>query len=307
MTKVRLPLVDSAGNPLAFDRIAGSHGLAGVTPWRRTAAGGLSVVVRLDGRPQLVSITCPEPTRPGAEAIASSASASPDATWVGSVARRLLGLERDLTPFIERASGDSDLSWVTAAGSGAMARGQEVFEDVMRTVLTTNCSWSATVKMCDRLTELHGEAAAGQVAGGARAFPTAEAIASLAPEELKEGVRVGYRAERMIELARMVAEGEVDLEELGAGGSDLPDEEVERRLRSLPGLGPYAAAHVMLLIGRPALPILDSWTRPRYESVTGRRADDSQIRRRVLAYGPDAGLALWLILTRDWFEAPAGG
>jgi hypothetical protein len=62
----------------------------------------------------------------------------------------------------------------------------------------------------------------------------------------------------------------------------------------------------MLLISRPSLPILDSWTRPKYGRITGRKqATDAQILRRVGRYGPDAGLALWLILTRDWFEPAA--
>ncbi|MEI6446297.1 MAG: hypothetical protein WCO96_00285 [Actinomycetes bacterium] len=307
MPIVHLPLTDSADNPLAFDRIVGSHGLAGVTPWRRLDGGGLSVAVRLGGRPELLSIRSIEPNRPGAEVLVSSSSVDGSPDELVSLARRLLGLGRDLTPFLERASSDRDLDWAAEAGAGAMARGQTVFEDVMRTVLTTNCSWSATVKMCDRLTDLHGDFVVAESDRSVKAFPTAEAIASLTPEELKEGVRVGYRAERMIELARTVADGDIDLEELGAGGSDLPDAEVERRLLSLPGLGPYATAHVMLLIGRPALPILDSWTRPRYERVTGRRATDAQIRLRVMAYGTDSGLALWLILTRDWFADGAGG
>ncbi len=42
----------------------------------------------------------------------------------------------------------------------------------------------------------------------------------------------------------------VDLEELGrTGAEELPDEEVAARLLTLPGVGPYAAAHIMMLVG----------------------------------------------------------
>ncbi len=46
-------------------------------------------------------------------------------------------------------------------------------------------------------------------------------------------------------LATGVAEGSIDLEQLT--DSDMPDAEVEKRLPALPGVGPYAAAHVMLV------------------------------------------------------------
>jgi N-glycosylase/DNA lyase len=185
-----------------------------------------------------------------------------------------------------------------------MARGATVFEDVIRTILTTNCSWNMTIQMC---TALVGQLGEPDPLTGRKAFPTPDAIAGCTEQQLKDTVRVGYRAPMIIESARRVAAGEVDLEQLAAAPtSDLPDSEVERRLRSLPGVGPYAAAHAMLLIGRPSLPILDSWTRPKYARITGRKqATDAQILKRVSRHGPNAGLALWLILTRDWFEPVA--
>ena len=48
--------------------------------------------------------------------------------------------------------------------------------------------------------------------------------------------------------------------------------------------------------------VLDSWTRPTYARLNGRKAADSTIERRFRAYGPYAGLAFWLFLTRDWVE-----
>jgi N-glycosylase/DNA lyase len=225
----------------------------------------------------------------------------PESELLG-IARRLLGLQRDLTSFRQGASEDTDLAWVVDAGAGAMARGATVFEDVIRTILTTNCAWSSTVQMCERLTALCGSEVPG--VPGARAFPTPEAVAGISEETLKAEVRVGYRAASLIETSRRVAEGLIDLEELSdAPRSELPDSEVERRLKSLPGIGPYAAAHTMLLIGRPSLPILDSWTRPKYARITGRsRITDAQILKRVERHSPDSGLALWLILTKDWFD-----
>jgi 3-methyladenine DNA glycosylase/8-oxoguanine DNA glycosylase len=84
---------------------------------------------------------------------------------------------------------------------------------------------------------------------------------------------------------------------------DLPDEEASGRLLALPGVGPYAAAHVMMLLGRHSHLVLDSWTRPKYARLNGgRAASDRTIARRFRRYGPYAGLAFWLYLTRDWVD-----
>jgi N-glycosylase/DNA lyase len=119
--------------------------------------------------------------------------------------------------------------------------------------------------------------------------------------------RAGYRGPYLREIARRVAAAEVDLEELlAASRAELPDPEVERRLLELPGVGPYAAAHVMLLLGRHSRLVLDSWTRPRYARLTGRPEGrlvaDRIIARRFRRYREHAGLAFWLVLTRDWVD-----
>ncbi len=114
----------------------------------------------------------------------------------------------------------------------------------------------------------------------------------------RDAVRAGYRAAYLRSLAAGVAEGEIDLEVLGDPSNEIPDEEVALRLLALPGIGPYGAAHMMMLLGRHSRLILDSWTRPKYARVNGREATDATIERRFRRYGRYAGLAFWLYLTR---------
>ena len=84
------------------------------------------------------------------------------------------------------------------------------------------------------------------------------------------------------------------------------DDEVETALLALPGIGPYAAAHVMQLLGRHRRLVLDSWTRPAYLRMSKKkRAGDATIRRAFARYGEYAGLAFWLLLTRRWVEERA--
>jgi 3-methyladenine DNA glycosylase/8-oxoguanine DNA glycosylase len=117
----------------------------------------------------------------------------------------------------------------------------------------------------------------------------------------REQARAGYRGTYLRALAGAVAGGELDLEQLGDPA--LSDDEAEARLLALPGVGPYAAAHVMLTsLGRYSRLVLDSWTRPTYARLAGRKASDATIARRFRRYGEFAGLAFWLMLTRSWVE-----
>jgi N-glycosylase/DNA lyase len=63
----------------------------------------------------------------------------------------------------------------------------------------------------------------------------------------------------------------------------------------------------MLLLGRYSRLVLDSWTRPKYARLLGRRQiSDASIQRRFRRYGEFAGLAFWLFLTRDWVSEEQG-
>lgn len=208
--------------------------------------------------------------------------------------RRILNLDEDLSEFYGLIADDPDLSWA-AAGAGRMLRTPTVFEAAIKTITTTNVAWSATVRMVTALVKHLGESGAS----GARAFPTAEAMAAVPEGFYRETVRAGYRSTYLHALASGVVAGEFEVEELGAK-HDLPDDEVAARLLALPGIGPYGAAHLMMLLGRHSRLILDSWTRPKYARVNGRKASDATVQKRFRRYGRFSGLAFWLYLTRDW-------
>jgi 3-methyladenine DNA glycosylase/8-oxoguanine DNA glycosylase len=222
---------------------------------------------------------------------------------IRSAVAHVLRLDEDLSSFYELAAADPDLVWA-GAGAGRMIRSPTVFEDVVKTICTTNCAWSATERMVGALVEHLGERASNAPAEGpyGRAFPTPAAMAAADEGFYRDVMRAGYRGPYLRTLAASVLEGSVDLEALGRADADeLPDEELAARLLALPGVGPYAAAHIMMMLGRYSRLILDSWTRPKYASLNGGRpVKDSTIERRFRRFGPYAGLAFWLHLTRDW-------
>jgi hypothetical protein len=55
-------------------------------------------------------------------------------------------------------------------------------------------------------------------------------------------------------------------------------------------------------LGRYSRLVLDSWTRPTYAKLRGRKTSDMSIARHFRPYGEFAGLAFWLTLTRGWVD-----
>jgi 3-methyladenine DNA glycosylase/8-oxoguanine DNA glycosylase len=302
-----LELRGAGGEPVDLRRTMASHGVASLPPMLLDEeAWTLEVTLPLPGRrPRTVVIREGGPRHAAVEVRGRKPGAR-EAEAIAAAVRHVLALDLDLSGFYEVAGVDPDLRWVTT-GAGRMVRSPTVFEDVVKTLCTTNCSWALTTKMVTALVEHLGEPASGAEGDTwrGRAFPTPAAMAERDETFYREVVRSGYRAPHFVRLAGMVASGELDLEPLGLRPPDgPPDEEVEATLLALPGIGPYAAAHVMLLLGRYHRLILDSWSRPKYRRVTGarRQPTDAAIVRRFRKYGSFAGLAFWCFITRDWIE-----
>ena len=290
-----LRLVGAGGEPVLLARTLASHGVASLPP------------SRIDEETWTLEVTLPLPrtgartvrvgperdTHARVELLGPSVGERSRAHLLAQL-RRMFRLDEDLSPFYSVARGDELLAWA-ALGAGRMLRSPTVFEDVVKTICTTNTAWGGTVRMVRGLVDQLG----AKAPTGAHAFPTARAIAEAPEEFFRDVARAGYRGPYIRTLATSVASGELDLEQLS--DPELPDLEVEQRLLALPGVGPYAAAHVMLTsLGRYSRLVLDSWTRPTYAKLTGRKASDKTIERRFRRYGDFAGLAFWLLLTRSW-------
>jgi 3-methyladenine DNA glycosylase/8-oxoguanine DNA glycosylase len=270
-------LKGAGGEPVGFLRTIASHGVADLPPND----------IDLEAGTLTTTLALPR----GATTVRISAGRK----GVLEAVRHLLRLDADLSAFYAVAAADPELSWA-AAGAGRMLRGPTVFEDVVKTICTTNCAWSATVRMTTALVDNLGP----EAPDGRRAFPTPAAMAGAGESFYRDVVRAGYRGAYLRSLAGDVADGRLDLEALD--DPELSDDEVAERLLALPGCGPYATAHMMMLLGRYSRLVLDSWTRPTYARLRGRKAADRTIERRFRRYRDYAGLAFWLYLTRDWVE-----
>src|SRR5204863_4372957 len=114
----------------------------------------------------------------------------------------------DMTLFYSSVAAHKDFEWIASYGAGRLLRSPNVFEDLIKTICTTNCSWSATDKMVNALVNELGI----EAQGGGRTFPTPEAMASADEKFYWEKIRAGYRAPYLKELAERVASGELNVE-----------------------------------------------------------------------------------------------
>jgi 3-methyladenine DNA glycosylase/8-oxoguanine DNA glycosylase len=298
--------------PVPFDlvRTVRSHGWYDLPPWRWDPDR-----LRL-GRPLLLSsgrVVAAEVTPgPGGRMLvlrllAEGRAAAGEAAEARALVRRCLSLDLDLAGFRRRLGelgpDRPEAPAVRAAlegGGGRLLRSPTVFEDAVKTLLTTNCSWALTRAMASRLVESLGRPAPG----GGRAFPTPEAMAGKGERFYRERIRAGYRARFLVALARGSASGALDQEAWRDPAT--PEEELERRIRALPGFGPYAAEHLLRLLGRHSGLALDAWNRGKLARLRGRRRPptDRALGRWYAPWGEWAGLAMWLEATADWHDAP---
>lgn len=213
-------------------------------------------------------------------------------------ARHILRLDDDLAPFYSATGAVPEFAWIGKQGAGRMLRSPTVFEDLVKMICTTNCSWSLTEKMVTGLVQNLGR----ESDDGRKSFPTPEAMASMPVKFYVDEVRAGYRASYLKELADRVASDELNVETWLS--SDLSTPDLVKQIKGVKGAGDYAAENLLKLLGRYDGLALDSWTRAKFFKVrnNGRKANDKKIERYYSRFKEWRGLALWCDVTRDWLE-----
>ena len=130
------------------------------------------------GAPRRVEIAGGGRGRAAVRILGGPAPSAATRSAVGAAVAHVLHLDQDLSAFYATAGGDEVMTWVTA-GAGRMLRSPTVWEDVVKTVCTTNCTWALTRVMVTALVTHLGTPAAGHRGDpAANAFPTPVAMAA---------------------------------------------------------------------------------------------------------------------------------
>ena len=212
--------------------------------------------------------------------------------------RHMLRLDDDMEEFYSLISGDPEFDWIAKEGMGRLLRSPTVFEDLVKMICTTNCSWSLTEKMVNGLVDALGT----ETPDGKRSFPGPSEMAGQSEDFFRNRIRAGYRAPFLKELADRAADGSIDVE--GWLASDLPATQLKKEIMKVKGAGPYAAENMLKLLGRYDGLALDSWLRSKFTRVRnkGRPATDKKIEKYYSKFGEWRGLVLWCDMTRDWLD-----
>ena len=280
----------------SFRRTVGSHGWYQLPPFALdTEKWQLTRVIDLGAKPPATVFVTERKNH--VRVTTSGTLTKADIAIVLRDVRHILRLDDDLRDFYMTTDGDPEFAWIGQQGAGRMLRSPTVFEDLVKMICTTNCSWALTLKMANGLVNNLGR----ETNDGRRSFPTAEVMASMPLKFFVDEVRAGYRASYLKELAERVAAGELKVEEWLK--SDLATRQLIKEMKRVKGVGDYAAENLLKLLGRYDGLALDSWTRAKFYEIrnNGRKANDKKIARYYSRFDKWRGLALWCDVTRDWF------
>jgi 3-methyladenine DNA glycosylase/8-oxoguanine DNA glycosylase len=276
--------------PFSFRSVIYSHGWMQLAPFAYDeAAASLSWVDRLpSGR--VLEVRARE--APGGIALetigrlikAEQSGLEARASW-------MFGLDMDFSEFYARARKEPKLAGAEKSARGRILRSPAFFEDVVKTILTTNTLWGATKRMTANLVTQFGEPLPSDP--DKHAFPTPARLAAAAEAQLRTETRLGYRAPYILELAVRTAAGDLDLEALRT--SDLPTPELRKELMGIKGVGGYAAANLLMILGRYDYLTVDSWARKMVsqEWYGGGPVDTPEVEAHFEKWGKWKGLAYW--------------
>lgn len=275
----------------SFRRTVASHGWCNLAPNSLDQEAWVYRTVFTAGKPLCLDIS----EDSGRLKIQLASTGSIDKDKILAAVGHIFRFDEDLREFYKLAKSEKEMAWIARSRSGRILRSTTVFEDLVKTICTTNCSWALTKNMTSKLVQTLGE----ETASGTRAFPNAQAMAKMPVDFYTNEIRAGYRSAYLKELAEKVASGKLDVESWLC--SDLPTSELKKEIRKVKGCGEYAADNLLKLLGRYDGLALDSWLRGEFykKHRAGNACDDNEIHDHYERYGKWRGLIMWCEMTKE--------
>jgi hypothetical protein len=169
--------------------------------------------------------------------------------------KRALSTDSDCREFHKVARKlDKGVANILVKGGGRFLKGTTLFEDIVKTLFTTNASWSSTQRMVNNFIKIYGTDGA---------FPVPFDLVNVTENDLREKVKIGYRARYLVAIL-----------ELFVGNSSGNLENIPSKI---PGLGPYGMAHIRFLNNDFSIIPIDSEVRGFCNSFYGLKSDDQII------------------------------
>jgi DNA-3-methyladenine glycosylase II len=194
-------------------------------------------VLALDDKPALIAVT-QRATMLDIVVTGENLPATAEQT-ARSALERLLGINLDLSEFYDLTSRHARLNQLTMRFRGLKPpRFASVFEGLVNGITCQQLSLTVGILFLNRLAERCGLA----YNSGICAFPRPEDLARIDSQDLRPLGYSGSKARAIIDVARLIVEGQLDLEEL----NQLNNQQCIDRLIAIRGVGRWTAEYVLL-------------------------------------------------------------
>lgn len=173
-------------------------------------------------------------------------------------------------------------------------RDADLFESMVRIIIGQQLNVQFAAALVERLIDM-GESFVAWGDGLLPVFPSPEQIARLTYAQLRERSFSQRKAEYVIDFARIVADGKMDLETLRG----MPDEQVHEQLISFRGIGRWTVECFLLFgLGRQdIMPATDIGVQNALQKLYGMeyRPKDEEVRNMAEAWKPFRSLATYYL------------
>ncbi len=219
------------------------------------------------------------------------------------IVKRMFRLDEDYTEFYLLARQSPEFSWITKYNAGRLLRCGSLWEDMVKMLCTTNCTWRLTQIMVENLVKKLGKAEEFKKGNKSmRAFPNPGNVAVCDENFLRQEIKMGYRAPYLLGFSQAITEGKLNLADFENDNISTPD--LYKQLRSIKGFGDYAVSNLLKILGRYDYLGADSWSRKKFaeKHLDGKSCDDSIIASNYQKYGKWSGLFFWMDVSEDWYQ-----
>jgi N-glycosylase/DNA lyase len=211
--------------------------------------------------------------------------------------------DEDFHEFYKIAGRSKKFSWVVQYGAGRLLRSGSLWEDMVKMLCTTNCTWRLTQIMTENLVvKLGEEKRIEETDETIYSFPEPKDVANKREDFLRNEIKMGYRAPYLLKFAGEVVSGKIDLDRFE--NSTLPTVELYNNIRKIKGFGDYAVSNLLKLLCRYDNMGADSWSSQKFSQkyCNGKPVDIKKIQSYYSKYGKWAGLFFWMDVSEDWYK-----
>jgi len=175
-------------------------------------------------------------------------------------------------------------------------RSPTVFEDLVKTICTTNIQWGGTKRMIKEIIDAFGHPFAAD--SRQKSFPSAWDIAQKDFKTFNAKTNLGYRTDYIHLLACRICNGELDVESFLNPAIKTAD--LKKKLLAIKGIGNYAAATMLMLLGHyDALPVDSVFREFVFKKYfKGKSVPQARAEKIYKGWGKWKYLAYWYDMTR---------